>query len=76
MIQNYRVLWCGRFIGGHLILQLRRQGFDDVENLVLNLKELSACRQALQCAQTDYNLPGAMRGIGSQWSLSKGPGNE
>ena len=72
----------GGFIGGHLIADLRRQGytrlrsvdikpldrwyqrFDDVENLVLDLKGLAACRQATEGAHWVYNFACDMGGMG------------
>jgi GDP-D-mannose 3', 5'-epimerase len=79
-----KVVVCGAggFIGGHLLAQLRRDGFAnlravdvkpmsewyqrfaDVENLVLNLQERSACYQAVQGADAVYNLAADMGGMG------------
>ncbi len=78
------ILVCGAggFIGGHLVADLRRQGyrriravdikplarwyqrFDDVENLVLDLQELPACRTAVRDAWWVYNLAADMGGMG------------
>lgn len=79
-----KIVICGAggFIGGHLIADLRRQGFtnlravdikpqtewyqrfDDVDNLVLNLQERTACYQALQGAAYVYNFAADMGGMG------------
>jgi nucleoside-diphosphate-sugar epimerase len=40
------------------------QHFDDVQNMVLDLQELPACRQALEGAQIVYNLAADMGGMG------------
>jgi GDP-D-mannose 3',5'-epimerase len=40
------------------------QRFDDVQNFVLDLQELSSCRQALKDAQIVYNLAADMGGMG------------
>lgn len=40
------------------------QRFDDVENLVLDLGDLNACRQATKGASTLYNLAADMGGMG------------
>jgi GDP-D-mannose 3',5'-epimerase len=72
----------GGFIGGHLIADLRRQGFtairsvdikprdewyqhfDDVEELVLDLREKDQAFQAVRDAQQVYNLAADMGGMG------------
>jgi GDP-D-mannose 3', 5'-epimerase len=72
----------GGFIGGHLIAQLRRQGywrirsidikpmdewyqvFDETDNVVADLKDLNACREACEGATTVYNLAADMGGMG------------
>lgn len=72
----------GGFIGGHLISDLRRQGyknlrsvdikpqsewfqrFPDVENLVLDLKELPNCFSAVQGIDYVFNLAADMGGMG------------
>lgn len=72
----------GGFIGGHLIAELRRQGytnlrsvdikpqpewfqrFSDVENLVLDLKELPNCYSAVQGVDYVFNLAADMGGMG------------
>jgi GDP-D-mannose 3',5'-epimerase len=81
---NKRIVVCGAggFIGGHLIADLRKQGFtniravdkkpitrwyqrfDDVDNLVLDLQYLDACRISLQGADVCYNLAADMGGMG------------
>lgn len=76
------VCGAGGFIGGHLIAELRRQGytnlravdvkplpewfqrFYDVENLVLDLRDVKACYRALQGANYVYNLAADMGGMG------------
>lgn len=84
MYTNARIVVCGAggFIGGHLIADLRQQGytnlravdiksqtewyqrFDDVENLVMDLKDKANCYQALQDAGRVYNLAADMGGMG------------
>jgi GDP-D-mannose 3',5'-epimerase len=79
-----RIVVCGAggFIGGHLVADLRRQGytrlraidlkafdrwyqrFPDVENLVLDLQQLEACRRAVRDAAIVYNLAADMGGMG------------
>ena len=72
----------GGFIGGHLIADLRRQGFtairsvdvkpteewyqrfDDVEELVLDLREKDDAFQAVRGAGQVYNLAADMGGMG------------
>lgn len=72
----------GGFIGGHIVAQLRRNGFanirsvdvrpteewyqrfDDVENLVLDLREREACRTAARGADVVINLAADMGGMG------------
>jgi GDP-D-mannose 3',5'-epimerase len=76
------VTGAGGFIGGCLVADLRRQGFeriravdrkpltewyqcfDDVENLVLDLKEKPNCYVAAQSATEVYNLAADMGGMG------------
>ena len=76
------VAGAGGFIGGHLVADLRRQGylrlravdikpldqwhqrFDDVENLVLDLREKAACARACRNARLVYNLAADMGGMG------------
>jgi len=84
MNKNNKIVVCGAggFIGGHLVSDLRRQGFtniravdkkpltrwyqkfDDVENLVLDLQYVDRCIDALQGADTCYNLAADMGGMG------------
>jgi GDP-D-mannose 3',5'-epimerase len=72
----------GGFIGGHLVAELRRRGFerirsvdvkpledwyqsfDDVENLVLDLRDKEACEQAVDGATEVFNLAADMGGMG------------
>jgi nucleoside-diphosphate-sugar epimerase len=72
----------GGFIGGHLVVDLLRQGeaeiravdikpqnewyqcFEDVENVVLDLKEKAACYKAMEGANVVYNLAADMGGMG------------
>jgi GDP-D-mannose 3', 5'-epimerase len=72
----------GGFIGGHLVAELRRRGydrirsvdikpldswyqaFDDVENLVLDLRDREACEQAVAGASDVFNLAADMGGMG------------
>src|SRR5690242_1316637 len=72
----------GGFIGGHLVAELRRRGydrirsvdikpidswyqaFDDVENLVLDLRNREACEQAVDGASDVFNLAADMGGMG------------
>ena len=83
-MKDETVLVCGGggFIGGHLVADLRRQGyqhlravdikpfdewyqrFPDVENLRLDLREKSACQQAVAGTQHVYNLAADMGGMG------------
>ena len=76
------VAGAGGFIGGHLVNDLRKNGyrrirgvdvkpinewyqhFDDVENLILNLSELEACRIAAKGAVNIFNLAADMGGMG------------
>ncbi len=76
------VTGAGGFIGGHLIADLRRQGFtslravdrkplhhwyqlfEDVENLMLDLKNESAADIACKDARYIYNLAADMGGMG------------
>ncbi|MGH8047102.1 MAG: NAD-dependent epimerase/dehydratase family protein [Chthoniobacterales bacterium] len=82
--KSSRIVVCGAggFIGGHLIAELRKNGyhnlravdkkpitrwyqrFDDVDNLVLDLQYLDACRISLQGADVCYNLAADMGGMG------------
>jgi GDP-D-mannose 3',5'-epimerase len=82
--KNDKIVVCGAggFIGGHLIADLRQQGytnlravdikpqtgwyrrFADVDNLVMDLKDLGNCYQALQGARRVYNLAADMGGMG------------
>ena len=82
--KNDRILVCGAggFIGGHLVADLRRQGFrdiravdrkpfehwyqrfDDVDNRILDLQALEACREAAEGAHTVYQLAADMGGMG------------
>jgi GDP-D-mannose 3', 5'-epimerase len=72
----------GGFVGGHLVAELRRRGydrirsvdikpldswyqaFDDVENLVLDLRDREACEQAVAGASDVFNLAADMGGMG------------
>ena len=72
----------GGFIGGHLVSDLRRRGFeriravdvkpaevwfqhfDDVENRSLDLRELDACKRAVEGAGHVFNLASDMGGMG------------
>ena len=84
MNTNAKIVVCGAggFIGGHLIADLRRQGyanlravdikpqsewyqrFDDVDNLVLDLRDKANCYGALQGAVQVYNFAADMGGMG------------
>jgi len=84
MDRRSKIVVCGAggFIGGHLVAELRRQGFGDlraadlkpvsqwhqrfpdVENLVLDLREKTACYQTVQGADYVYNLAADMGGMG------------
>jgi len=72
----------GGFIGGHLVAELRRRGydrirsvdikpldqwyqaFDDVENLVLDLRDRDACERSVDGASDVFNLAADMGGMG------------
>jgi len=72
----------GGFIGGHLVADLRRQGyrqlravdirpleewyqrFDDVQNLLLDLSDRTACEGACRDAKYVFNLAADMGGMG------------
>ena len=76
------VTGAGGFIGGHLVADLRRQGFrriravdrkpiedwyqsfSDVDNRVLDLTKLEACRVAAKDAAYVFNLAADMGGMG------------
>ncbi|QDT14136.1 NAD-dependent epimerase/dehydratase family protein [Alienimonas californiensis] len=76
------VAGAGGFIGGHLVADLLRRGYENVravdvkpmdrwyqvfpeaENVVADLKELSACRAACEGASEVYNLAADMGGMG------------
>jgi GDP-D-mannose 3',5'-epimerase len=84
MDRNDLILVCGAggFIGGHLVADLRGQGFtniravdrkpfeqwyqmfDDVDNRVLDLQLLEACREATAGARVIYQLAADMGGMG------------
>jgi len=76
------VCGAGGFIGGHLIADLRRQGysrlravdlkpraewyqwFDDVDNLIMDLKDKESCYRAVQDQAWVFNLAADMGGMG------------